>query len=77
MPSGNPGKVLDFGGERKLAADLVALDHERLEARSRGINRGRVAGAAGTDDHNVMHELISETIRLALIMPLSTFAISA
>ena len=43
--------------------DESYLDHKRLEARSRGINRGCVASAAGTNDYNFVHGLISETIK--------------
>ena len=67
---GKAGKIFDFGGERKLAAGLVAFDDQRFQARARGVDGGGISGAAGTDDHNVMHvSLISEPIRCAL-MPL-------
>ncbi len=50
---GEAGKVFHQRGERKLAAGLVALDHERFQIGARRVKRGGVSGAAGTDDDDV------------------------
>ena len=44
--------VLDIGGDHQLAALLQAGDEHRLQHGARGIDRGGVAGRAGTDDED-------------------------
>ena len=45
--------VLHVGGDGELAAGLDALDQNRFEHRARGVDRGGVAGRAGTDDDDL------------------------
>jgi hypothetical protein len=52
---GKSGKILDQGGQRELSSGFMSADDERLQVGPRGINRGRVSGAAGTDDDDVPH----------------------
>src|SRR5258708_37403740 len=60
---GETGEILHFAGDGKLAADFAALNHKRLEARSSGVDRGGVAGAAGPDNNDVSHEGIFRVSR--------------
>ena len=52
-PLGVAGRVLDVGRVLKLAAPLEALDHERLEVRTRAVERSGVAGGAAADDDDL------------------------
>ena len=45
--------VFDIGGDHQLAALFKAGDQNRLQHGARGIDRGRVAGGAGTDDEHL------------------------
>jgi hypothetical protein len=45
---GEAGVVLDVGGDGELAARAGALEHERREVGAGGVERGGVAGRAGT-----------------------------
>ena len=45
--------VLDVGGDGELAARLHALDQDRIEHGARAIDRRRIAGGAGPDDHEL------------------------
>ena len=63
MPSGKPGKFSTKCGQRELPAGFVARHHERLQIGAGGVNGGRVAGAAGTDDHYVSHGQIFRLAR--------------
>ena len=53
MPSGQPGKFFNQGGDGKLAAGLVAFKHEGAEIGTACIDRRREAGAAGAEDNEV------------------------
>ena len=53
---GKAGKVLDLGGERKLAARFMPDDHQRFQPGAGGINRGRIAGAARANNDYVSHD---------------------
>ena len=54
---GEAGVVLDVVRDHELPAGDAAADepfeHERLEVRARGVDRGGVAGGAGADDDDV------------------------
>ena len=52
---GESGKILDFRGNRKLAARFMTDDDQRLETGSGCIDRRRVAGAARPEDDHVSH----------------------
>src|SRR5262249_17389149 len=47
---GEAGIILDVGGDGELSAGLDALDQNRLQHGSGGIDRSRIAGSARTDD---------------------------
>jgi hypothetical protein len=47
---GEAGIVFDISRDGQLAARLHAVDHHGLQHGARGIDRGRVAGRAGSDD---------------------------
>ncbi len=51
---GEAGVVLDVGRLLEQAAPGEALDHERLEIRARGVERGRVPGRPAADDDHVL-----------------------
>jgi len=51
---GVTGPVVDVGCGRQLAADLDAGNHQRVQIRPRGIQRGGVAGRAGPENHEPM-----------------------
>ncbi len=51
---GEAGVVFDVGGDHQLAARLVAREQERLHHGARGIDRRRIAGRPGTDDHEAL-----------------------
>src|SRR5918994_2647705 len=53
-PVGEARVVLDVGGVLELAPPLEALDHQRLEARPRGVERSRIAGGRAADDDQVL-----------------------
>ena len=57
MPSRIAGVVLDVGRLLQQAAPGEALDHERLQVRARGVQRGRVAGGPAADDDDVLDRL--------------------
>src|ERR1700756_1141558 len=60
---GKPREVLNQRGHRELSTRLVTLDDQRFQIGARGIESGRVSGAAGGDDNNVSsfaHELVME-----------------
>ena len=44
--------ILDFGRDGELSAGLEASNHQGLQHRARGIDRGGVTGRAGTKDKN-------------------------
>jgi hypothetical protein len=50
---GIAGIILDVGGDRELPAGCDALDQNRIEHGARGIDRRRIAGRAGSDDHEL------------------------
>ncbi len=52
---GKAGEILDFRGQRKLAANLQALDNKGLKPGSGSVDSGGVSGATGTDNHDIMH----------------------
>src|SRR5690348_14054625 len=54
---GKSGKILHQRGQRKLAARLMARDHQRLQIGARGVDRRRVPGAAGSDNDHISHEV--------------------
>src|SRR4029077_7599855 len=45
--------IFDIGRDRKLPARRDALDEDRVEHGARGIDRRRVAGRTGADDHEL------------------------
>src|SRR5215471_2990891 len=45
--------ILDIGCDRELPARRDALDEDRLEHSARGIDRSRIAGRTGADDHEL------------------------
>jgi len=45
--------ILDVGRDHELPARRDALDEDRIEHGARGIDRGRIAGRAGADDHKL------------------------
>jgi len=47
------GEVLHLGGDRELAAGLVALQHQGLEVGAGGVERGGEAGGARAEDDDV------------------------
>ena len=53
---GETGKILDDRREGQLAAWFVTANNEGLQAGTGGVNRGRVSGAAGANDHNISHD---------------------
>jgi hypothetical protein len=52
---GKTREILDDGGERQLPAGLFPHQHQRLQSRSRGVDRRRVSGAAGANDDYFVH----------------------
>jgi hypothetical protein len=54
---GEAGEILNVCGERKLAARLVPIDHERLEVRACSINRGGQTSASTADNDDIVHSL--------------------
>ena len=66
-PLGVAGVVLDVGRVLELAAPLEALDHERLEVGARGVERGRVAGAAAADDDQVLDRFVRSVISRSIV----------
>src|SRR5918994_803840 len=53
-PVGEARVVLDVGGGLELASPLEALDHQRLELRSRRIKRSGIARARAADDDHLL-----------------------
>ena len=51
---GKTGKVFDLGGDGELASGLVPDDNQRLQPGARGVDRRCIAGAARTNDDDVM-----------------------
>ncbi len=49
---GEPGVVLDVGGDHELAAGLHSGHQDRRQAGTGGIDGGGVAGGAGADDQD-------------------------
>jgi hypothetical protein len=62
---GKPGEILHFAGGRELAARLGALEDERIEVGSRGVDRRRQSGAAGADDHDILKGGSGHALKLA------------
>src|SRR2546427_82144 len=52
-----------MGGEGKLSAGFVPVQDERLQVRTRGVDRGGEARAATSDDDDVVHALSLQAIR--------------
>src|SRR5579883_665839 len=52
-------KILDVGGERKLAAGFVPINHHGLKVGASRIDGGGEAGAATSNDDDVMHSRFS------------------
>ena len=52
---GKAGEVLDLGGQSELPAGLVAVQNERLQVRTSGIDGGGQPRAAATDDDHLVH----------------------
>src|SRR5207253_1152311 len=48
------GIVLDVGGDGELAARLVTGEHQRLEIRACGVERGGVTGRTAAEHEHVM-----------------------
>ena len=55
------GEIFYHGGQGQLAAGLIAIDYQRLEIGSRGIDRGGQAGAPAPDNDHVVHRKSSST----------------
>src|SRR5581483_2226961 len=53
-PVGKAGVVLDVRGDGELPAGLTALDHEWLEVRARGVERGGEPGRPRAEDEHPM-----------------------
>ena len=60
-------EILHQGGERELSAGFVAADDQRLQIGARGVDGGRIAGAAGTDNDYVSHGQIQISTRAASV----------
>src|SRR5579883_1556630 len=56
---GKARKILDVGGERKLAARFVAVNHHRLKVGAGRIDGGGQPGAAASNDDDVIHSRFS------------------
>ena len=54
-PFGKAGEVLNLGGQSELSAGLVAVQNERLQVRTSGIDGGGQPRAAATDDDHLVH----------------------
>ena len=54
---GKPGKIFHQRGERELASRLMAFNHQGLEIGAGGVERSRMAGAAGPNDDDVANVL--------------------
>jgi len=55
--------ILHVGGDGELSARLHALNHDRIEHGAGGVDRRRIAGRAGPDNHKlgvcgITHRLI-------------------
>ncbi len=50
---GPAGKILDQRGDGELAAGLVALENQRVEAGAGGVDGGGESGAAGAKNNGV------------------------
>ena len=48
--------IFDQGGRGKLAAGLSPFEHERIQIRTRSVNRRRQSGAAAPDNDHFLHE---------------------
>ena len=49
------GEILDQRGERELPARLMACNDKGFQIGARGIDCGRVSGAARPDDYEISH----------------------
>ena len=49
------GIILDFGGDGKLSAGLIAFEHDRRKISAGRVERGRQPCRAGTDDEYLMN----------------------
>ena len=58
IPSGNPGKFSTSVVRESCPPASCPLTTSGLQIRPRGINRGRISGAAGPDDHDVSHDFV-------------------
>jgi len=54
---GKAGEILHLRGRRELAAGLRAGKHQRIQVCAGGVDGGGVAGAAGSDDDDVFHDV--------------------
>jgi len=68
-PLGEAREVLDVGRLLEEAAPGEALDHQRLQVGARGVERGRIAGGAATDDDHVLDWLFHNFIKYSLGWP--------
>ena len=55
---GEAGEVLDLGGRHQRAAELRALEHQRVQVGARGVDGGGVPGRAGPDDDQVADAVV-------------------
>src|SRR5208282_719691 len=58
-PVWEAGIVLDHGGDGELASGLVAVNHQRGQVGSRGVDGGGEPGAAASDDDHFLHVVSS------------------
>ena len=61
-PRGEPGEVLDVGGQRQLSPRFAALQHQRGEVGARGVDGGGRARAAGTEDDDVADHAVGSSV---------------
>ena len=68
IPSGKPGKFSTSVVSESWPPGSWPFDHKRFQIGARGVERGSVSGAAGTDDDDVAsfaHDLIAVRLRIS------------